>query len=52
MRFVSAAADVIGFVRLNGPNEAALDPMRSNRLYETDSFFLPIPGSKLPGYDR
>gem|GEM_PF-7018105 len=25
------------------------EPMRSNRLYETDSFFLRIPGSKLPG---
>jgi tetratricopeptide (TPR) repeat protein len=26
--------------------------MRSNRLYETGSFFLSIPGSKLPGYYR
>jgi hypothetical protein len=34
------------------PGPAHSDPMRSNRLYETDSFFLPIPGSKLPGYDR
>jgi hypothetical protein len=24
--------------------------MRSNRLYETDSFLLHVPGSKLPGY--
>ena len=40
------------FVRFNMPKEAASDPMRSNRLYETGAFFLPIPGSKLPGYDR
>ena len=34
------------------PSAAAPEPMRSNRLYETGSFFLSIPGSKLPGYYR
>src|ERR1700756_1146629 len=34
------------------PNQAAPKPIRANRLYETDSCFLHIPGSKLPGYDH
>ena len=37
---------------LHRSDEAAPEPMRSNRLYETDSFLLPFPGSKLPGYDH